>query len=174
MTENLVREVKSKNGFVVSDTDNDNLKLAVIERHHATGQIGMGLVHGFGLQEGALATTVGHDSHNLIVVGTNDADMLYAARHLKEIDGGLAVVNNGKVLASLPLPIAGLMSDKPLEQVRKGNYEVSQAAASLGCRVENPFMILSFLALPVIPSLKLSDHGLVDVDKFRVIPLFCH
>ena len=174
VTENLVCEVKSENGFVVSDTDNDNLKLAVVERHHATGQIGLGLVHGFGLQEGALATTVGHDSHNLIVVGTNDADMLCAARHLKEIDGGLAVVNHGKVLASLPLPIAGLMSDKPLEQVRKGNYEVSQAAASLGCRVENPFMILSFLALPVIPSLKLSDHGLVDVDKFRVVPLFCH
>lgn len=174
VTENLIREVKVENGFVVSDTEKDLLKLAVVERHHATGQVGLGLVHGFGLTSGALATTVGHDSHNLILVGTNDSDMLVAAEQLRRMDGGLVVVKNGEALASLPLPIAGLMSDSPLENVRQANYELSEAATSLGCQVDNPFMILSFLALPVIPSLKLTDHGLVDVDKFRIIPFFAH
>ncbi len=165
-------QVRVENGAVVADPSQDVLKLAVVERHRASGQLALGLVRGFGLQKGALAGTVGHDSHNLVVVGVSDADMLVAARHLEKLGGGLCVVADGEVKADLSLRVAGLMSDQPLAQVKDLNQGLIDAAAALGCKTPNPFMSLSFLALPVIPSLKLTDVGLVDVDKFAVIDLF--
>jgi len=160
------------NGQVVSDPDRDMLKIAVVERHQASGRIGLGFVKGFGLKRGAIASTVAHDSHNVVIVGTNDADMLTALRELTEMHGGQIVVADGRVLAALPLPIAGLMSNQPLTDVRSAADHLSRAARELGCGLENPFMTLSFLSLPVIPELKLTDKGLVDVGKFDFIDLF--
>jgi adenine deaminase len=168
VTGRSVTEPGSPNG---ADPERDLLKLAVIERHRATGAIGIALVRGFGLKRGAIASTVAHDSHNLIVAGTNDADMLLAARTLQDIDGGQVVVADGQVLATLPLPVAGLMSDLPIEEVRDRNQALIEATRMLGGTTPNPFMSLSFLALPVIPTLKLTDLGLVDVDRFEVISL---
>ncbi len=159
-------------GFVQADTERDILKLAVVERHHASGRIGLGLVSGFGLKKGALASTVAHDSHNLIVVGTNDRDMLLAARTLARLGGGYVAVADGRVAAKLALPIAGLMSDKPAEEVVKSQQQLLEKAHAWGSRLANPFITLSFLALPVIPELKLTDQGLVDVSRFRRIGLF--
>jgi len=157
---------------VLSDPQRDVLKLAVLERHRGTGQVGLGLVRGFGLKSGALASTVAHDAHNLVVVGARDDDMYAAVRILAMHGGGQVVVDRGKPLAFLPLPIAGLMSDRPLEEVVQATHELDQAAAKLGCPLPDPFMSLSFVALEVIPELKLSDRGLVDVQEFRIVPLF--
>jgi adenine deaminase len=166
-------EPKTENGCAVSDTERDILKLAVCERHHATGNIGLGFVHGFKLKRGALASTVAHDSHNLIIVGTNDADMLAAANALVDAGGGLVVVENGKVRALLPLPVAGLMSACPSDDVLSQLKELCYWCGELGVPESvNAFMQLSFLALPVIPSLKLTDRGLVDVDAFKSCPLW--
>jgi adenine deaminase len=159
-------------GFVKADAERDLLKLAVIERHKASGRVGLGLVSGFGLKKGALGTTVAHDSHNIIIVGTNDADMLKAAKELKRMGGGYVAVADGKVAAALPLPIAGLMSDKPAEAVAESLSKLLGKAHVWGSRLPNPFIMLSFLALPVIPELKLTDLGLVDVSKFKVVSLF--
>ncbi len=158
-------------GNAISDTSRDILKIAVIERHKGTGNIGLGFIKGFKLQRGAIASTVGHDAHNLAVVGTNDEDMLAAARALVDTNGGQSVAVDGKVRAVLPLPIAGLMSDQPAQTVIEQQTALLQAAASLGCPHHDPFMPLSFMPLPVIPSLKLSDKGLVDVDKFEIVTL---
>ena len=152
-------------------TDDDVLKMAVIERHRNTGNIGLGFVRGFAFSEGAIASTVGHDAHNIAVVGDNDKDMFIAAKTLETSGGGQCVVSNGKVLALLPLPIAGLMSDEPPEVVIEQQRAVLQAISSLGCPLEDPFMPLSFLPLSVIPKLKLSDLGLVDVDQFTIVPI---
>lgn len=156
---------------LVADVARDLLKLAVIERHHGTGNIGLGFVRGFGLKAGALAGTVAHDSHNLLVVGTSDADMLAAARAVADARGGQAAVRDGRTLALLPLPIGGLMSDRPLEEVARLQMALCEAARSLGCGLRDPFMLLSFLALPVIPELKLTDRGLVDVGRFDFVSL---
>jgi adenine deaminase len=160
-----------ENGRYVADVERDLLKLVVIERHRGTGNIGRGFVHGFRLRAGALASTVGHDSHNLAVVGTNDVDMFIAARALARCSGGQCAVLDGQVLAVLPLPIAGLMSDQPAATVIAQQQALLAAAQSLGCPHHDPFMPLSFLPLPVIPHLKLTDLGLVDVDQFRIVPL---
>jgi adenine deaminase len=144
----------------------------VVERHRATGAIGLGLVQGFGLQEGALASSVAHDSHNIICVGLHDGDMFAAVRAVESMKGGLAAVRDGKILAALPLPIGGLMSEKPLADVAKGWEEMLNAARELGCPLPEPFMVLSFLALPVIPDLKITDQGLVDVNRFEPVELF--
>jgi adenine deaminase len=157
---------------VIADTARDILKLAVVERHHASGQVGLGLVQGFGLGRGALASSVAHDSHNIVVVGTNDADMLSAVEAVIAMGGGQAVVVGGEVLAGIPLPLAGLMSDQPVEVVRGQMNRVNAAAHDLGCTLHAPFMALSFLALPVIPELKLTDQGLVDVTSFATVPVF--
>jgi adenine deaminase len=157
---------------VIADLDQDLLKLAVVERHRGTGNIGLGLVQGFGLKRGALASTVAHDSHNVVIVGTNDADMRAAIAALVDMGGGQVVVEDGQVLAALPLRIAGLMSDRPLAEVAEKARELDRAARSLGCVLPAAFMTLSFLALPVIPSLKLTDRGLVDVDRFEIVDLF--
>jgi len=162
----------AERGPIEADVSRDLLKLAVIERHHATGRIGLGFVTGMGLKRGAIAGTVAHDSHNLIVVGTNDRDMMAAARAIADMGGGLVAVSDGRLLACLPLPVAGLMSDRPLEEVRAGmDALIAAARAGLGSPLANPFMTLSFLALPVIPKLKLTDRGLVDVEKFEIVPL---
>ena len=163
----LIRE-----GMVISDTDLDILKMAVVERHRATGNVGLGLVQGFGLVRGALATSVAHDSHNIVVVGTGDEEMLAAVSAVTEMNGGLAVVEEGRISASLALPVAGLLSESYMREVAEGIAECIDAAHKLGCRLEDPFMTLSFLCLPVIPELKLTDRGLVDAVDFRLVPLF--
>ena len=163
---------KIKDGKVVSDVDRDILKMAVVERHKATGNVGLGLVQGFGLARGAIASSVAHDSHNIVVVGATDEDMLAAVMAVKEMGGGLVAVAEGKVLASLPLPVAGLLSERSMQDVAEGIAECITAAAGLGCKLEDPFMTLSFLCLPVIPELKLTDKGLVDVKAFQFVPLF--
>jgi adenine deaminase len=161
-----------REGRLAADPARDLLKLAVVERHHGTGHLGLGLVQGFGLPRGALASSVAHDSHNIVVVGADEADMLQAVRHLVDLGGGMAVVAGGKVLADLPLPIAGLISPRPLEEVAAAYGRLKEAYRGLGGALPDPFMALSFLALPVIPALKLTDLGLVDVDRFQVVTLF--
>ncbi|MBA4397977.1 MAG: adenine deaminase, partial [Syntrophus sp. (in: bacteria)] len=172
LTRQIVLDAPIREGVVVADRDRDLIKIAVVERHRATGNIGLGLVQGFGLQEGALASSVAHDSHNIICVGCSDRDMYAAVKAVESMKGGLAAVKDGEVLAALPLPIGGLMSDLPLAEVAAGWQEMRQAAESLGCRLQEPFMALSFLALPVIPDLKITDRGLVDVNQFELVPLF--
>ncbi|HJU94635.1 MAG TPA: adenine deaminase [Nitrososphaera sp.] len=157
----------------VADIQRDLAKLAVIERHHKTGNIGLGFVQGLGLERGAIASTVAHDSHNIVVAGMNDNDMLMAVRYISSIGGGLAVAENGYITAGLPLPIAGLMSNQSIESVISNLTVLNQACLKLGNNVvKDPFMLLSFLSLSVIPSLKLTDKGLVDVDKFRFTSLW--
>ncbi len=172
ITKKSIEKAKIVNGLAVSDVDNDILKIAVIERHKATGNIGLGFVKGFGLKSGAIASTVAHDSHNMIVIGTNDDDMYYAAVELVKSQGGKIIVENGKTLAHLPLPIAGLMSDKPVEEVQKKICELEQAAKQIGCTMSDPFMSMAFLSLSVIPELKITDKGLIDVNKFEVTDMF--
>jgi len=163
---------KIKDGKVVSDIDRDILKMAVVERHKATGNVGLGLVQGFGLASGALASSVAHDSHNIVAVGATDEDMRAAVLAVKEMGGGLVSVADGKILASLPLPVAGLLSERSMQDVAEGIAECINAAHTMGCRLDDPFMTLSFLCLPVIPELKLTDRGLVDVKAFRLVGMF--
>ena len=145
-------------------------KLAVIERHHLTGNIGLGILKGFGIKGGAIASTVGHDSHNLIIAGDNDEDMLIAADALKDCGGGICVVSKGIVLARLPLPIAGLMTDAPVEDVLERQRALLDAAKYIGISgTSDPMVTLSFLALPVIPSIRLTDKGLFDSVNFCFI-----
>jgi adenine deaminase len=160
-----------QNGQIVADASRDLLKMAVIERHHATGNVGLGFVRGFKLKSGAIGSSVGHDSHNILVVGANDDDMLSAARAVAAMQGGFVAVDKGQVLGRVPLPIGGLMSDQPIERVRAELDHLNAATRKLGCDLETPFMALSFLALPVIPDLKLTDKGLVDVRKFDFVEL---
>ena len=169
ITRKTVEKVKSKDGLIVPDLSRGILKLVVVERHRATGNIGVGLVSGFGLKQGALASSIAHDSHNIIVVGTNDEDIFTAIKEIERLQGGLVVAAGGKVLASLALPIAGLLSDEPLEVVVDKLDRVEKVAADSGTTLPSPFSILSFLALPVIPELRLTDLGLVDVNQFRII-----
>jgi len=169
ITRKRMEKVKVSDGFVVPDTDHDILKLAVVERHKATGNIGVGLVMGFGLKRGALASSIAHDSHNIVAVGTSDEDILTAVKEIERLQGGLVVAAEGKALASLALPIAGLLSDEPLEVVVDKLEKLEQLAKDLGTRLPSPFATLSFLALPVIPELRLTDLGLVDVNEFRLV-----
>jgi adenine deaminase len=172
VTKKVMKKIVLRNGIALPDIKEDILKIAVVERHRATGNVGIGFVEGFGLRSGAIGSSVAHDSHNLIIVGTNDGDMLKAVLTIKNMGGGLAVVSEGKVLASLPLPIAGLMTDAPVTQVNLQLKALQNASKSLGCKLPDPFMTLSFLSLPVIPELKLTDKGLVDVNQFKIVPLF--
>jgi adenine deaminase len=149
----------------------DHAKIAVVERHLGTGRIGLGFVRGAGLQRGALASTVAHDAHNIIVIGMDEEDMARAVQRLGELGGGIVVVNSGKVTAELPLPVAGLLADAPLAQVIEQSLACNDAARELGWSGATPFLTLSFLGLSVIPSLKITDRGLVDVDRFELVPL---
>ncbi|MDN7246997.1 adenine deaminase [Planococcus shenhongbingii] len=170
ITEHLVEEVETIDGYFLSDIQKDLLKIAVVERHRATGNIGLGIVKGLGLKSGAIATTVAHDSHNIIAVGTNDADILRAVDALERMGGGLTVAEKGEVLAELPLPVAGLMSEETFEEVYKELKQVDKALSKLGAPSHfNAFLTLSFLSLPVIPHLKITDCGLFEMAAFRHI-----
>ncbi|MFC1994431.1 adenine deaminase [Chloroflexota bacterium] len=169
LTKSSEDQVKVEKGFVVPDTVRDILKLVVVERHNASGNMGRGMVKGFGLKSGALASSIAHDSHNIVAAGTNDQDIYDAVKEVERIGGGLAVAAGGQVKGSLALPISGLLSLEPLETVVAGLEELQKVAASLGCVLPSPFATLSFLALPVIPELRLTDKGLVDVTKFQLI-----
>jgi adenine deaminase len=169
VTRKAVEKMKVMDGVVMPDVERDILKLVVVERHRASGNIGVGLVKGFGLKNGALASSVAHDSHNIIAVGTNDLDILKAIEEINRLQGGLVVCADLEILASLPLPIAGLLSPEPLDVVVSQHEIVEKTAASLGNLPPAPFALLSFLALPVIPELRLTDLGLVDVVKFKLL-----
>ena len=169
ITRKRVEKVKISEGVIVPDISRDILKLAVVERHRATGNIGLGLVKGFGLKRGAIASSIAHDSHNIVVVGTGDEDIFTAVKEIERLQGGLVVVAGGKVLSSLALPVAGLLSDEPLEVVVSKLEKLEQLAKDLGATLPSPFATLSFLALPVIPELRLTDLGLVDVTAFELV-----
>jgi adenine deaminase len=171
VTDSLVDEPAVSDGHVVADADRDLAKIAVIERHHGTGRSGHGLVRGFQLRSGALASTFAHDAHNLIVVGMSDDDMATAATRLAQLGGGVCVVDGGEVKAELAFPVAGLLSDRPLDEVVAANRACNAACEALGCTLAAPFQSLAFLALSVIPKLKLTDRGLVDVERFRLVSL---
>ena len=171
VTESLTVEPLVVDGHAVSDPERDLVKLAVVERHLATGRVGLGLLSGSGLERGALASTVAHDAHNLVVVGPDDEDMAFAVGRLAELGGGIVVVEGRRVVAECPLPVAGLLSDQPLDVVVAQSRACNEAAAGLGWSGATPFLTLAFLALSVIPSLKLTDRGLVDVDRFELVPL---
>jgi adenine deaminase len=171
VTEALVEELHAEDGIALADPSNDLAKIAVIERHLGTGRIGLGFVRGFGLRRGAFASTFSHDAHNLIVVGVDDDDMARAVGRLVELGGGLVVVDGVTVTAELPLPVAGIVSDLPLANVIEASEATVAAVHALGSEVPSPFQSLAFLALSVIPSLKITDHGLVDVDRFELVPL---
>jgi adenine deaminase len=172
VTKTAIVTPKIEGGEIVADTARDILKLVVVERHRATGNVGVGFVRGFKLKRGALGSTVAHDAHNVVVAGTNDADMLCAIQQLERMQGGQVAVANGKIKGELPLPIAGLVSDRPLKEVMKRIDELNAAARALGCDLDAPFMTLSFLSLSPIPSLKLTDQGLIDAVKLQRTSLF--
>ena len=171
VTESLVDQPLVRGGEALADPERDLAKIAVIERHLGTGRIGRGFVRGFGLRRGALATSLSHDAHNVVVVGVSDSSMAFAVRRLANIGGGIVVVDGAEVAAELPLPVAGILSDAPLEEVVARSHAIVAAAETLGCAIEAPFQLLAFLALSVIPSLKITDRGLVDVDRFEIVPL---
>jgi adenine deaminase len=172
ITKKVMGKIILRDGVALPNIKEDILKIVVIERHKATGNIGMGFVQGFGLKKGAIGSSVAHDSHNLVMVATNDQDIFKTVEVIQSMSGGLAVVSDGKVLASLPLPIAGLMSEASVSQVNLQVETLHRAAKNLGCKMPDPFMTLSFLSLPVIPELKITDKGLVDVNQFKFVPLF--
>ena len=169
VTKKRTERVNVEEGAIMSAPERDILKLAVVERHRASGNVGLGLVKGFGLKRGALASSIGHDSHNIIAVGADDLDILRAIEEIENLQGGLVVCANRQILASLPLPVAGLLSLESLEEVVSQFQKLEETATSLGDLPPAPFSILSFLALPVIPELRLTDLGLVDVAEFRLI-----
>ncbi len=171
ITTSLVDEPATVDGCAVADPARDLAKVVVFERHLQTGRVGRGFVRGFGFERGAIGSTVAHDGHNLIVVGVDDAAMRLAAVRLRELGGGIVVVGDGAVLAELPLPVAGLLSDRPLAQVLDASREISAAARNLGVTFPQPIQMLAFLSLSVIPALKITDRGLVDVDRFELVPL---
>jgi adenine deaminase len=170
LTERLEAHLPFRGGLRHADPEHDLLKICVLERHGRNGNIGRGFVKGFGFRRGALASSVGHDSHNICVVGAGDEDMAVAVNRLLELGGGFVAVQNGRVLAELALPFAGLMSLEPFEVVRRDLYTLRAAVEAMGCLLAEPFLHLAFLALPVIPHLKITDFGLVDVDRFALIP----
>jgi adenine deaminase len=171
-TEHRVLNDTIVEGHAVTDVSRDLLKMAVIERHHHSGNMGVGFIQGFGLRRGAIAGTVAHDHHNLVTIGADDSSMLAAAQAAAAAGGGLAVAVGEKVLARLPLPIGGLMSDEPIQEVAAGYRRLIASAKELGSELSDPFMAMSFMGLEVIPSLKLTDRGLIDVEQFQVVDLF--
>jgi adenine deaminase len=172
VTKEILETPKVASGKIVADTERDILKLVVVERHRATGNVGVGFVRGFKLKNGALGSTVAHDAHNVVVVGTNDADIRKAIDELESLRGGLVAVADGKVRAALGLPIAGLVSDQPLDDVIKKMADLNAAAMALGSDLDAPFMTLSFLSLSPIPELKLTDQGLIDAVHLRTTSLY--
>lgn len=170
-TKHLREEAPLVDGEIVADPDRDLLKLVVIERHHASGRVGLGLVKGFGLKKGAIASSVAHDAHNLVIAGVSDEDILCAARALQELGGGFVCAVEGEVRASVPLPLGGLVSPLPAAELVQQLRVLDATAAELGCTLDHPCMTLSFLSLSVIPALKLTDQGVIDVETFSLLPL---
>ena len=170
VTDSLVEKPTMRDGSVATDAERDLAKIAVVERHLGTGRIGLGLVRGFGLRQGALASTIAHDAHNIVAVAASDRDLHRAVERLVELGGGIVVVSEGSVRAELPLPVAGLLADLRLDEVVRASRACVEAARALGCTLPSPFQSLAFLALSVIPSLKITDRGLVDVDRFELVP----
>jgi adenine deaminase len=158
-------------GSIVADPARDLVKIAVLERHHATGRVGLGFATNVGLKRGAFASTVAHDAHNIVVLGVDDADMAACACRLADIGGGIVIAEGGRVVEELPLPVAGLMSDQPLAVVHQRLSSMERRLAGMGVSMAAPFMTMSFLALSVIPDLKITDLGLVDVANFQLVPL---
>jgi adenine deaminase len=171
VTRALVAEPSRRDGQAVADPSRDLAKISVVERHRETGRMGLGFVSGFGLQRGALASTHAHDAHNVVVVGMDDTDMATAVNRLAEIGGGQVAVSGGTVLAEVPCPIGGLLSDRPAEEVAASVERMEQASRDLGARISAPFMTMSFMALSVVPALKITDRGLVDTMRFELVPL---
>ena len=172
VTEHVIEPARIVAGLAESDVERDILKFAMVERHLASGNIGLGFIKGFGLGRGAIAGTVAHDHHNLAVIGVDDTSMKTAVLAIVEMGGGLALADGDRVLARLPLPIAGLLSDDPIQDVRADYDRMVSAARDLGSRMGDPFMVMSFMGLEVIPKLKLTDMGLVDVEAFKLVGLF--
>ncbi|MEM2644112.1 MAG: adenine deaminase [Candidatus Bathyarchaeia archaeon] len=172
LTDEIHCEMAIVDGEVKPDLDRDILKICVVERHRGSGRVGRGFVTGFGLKGGAIASTFAHDSHNIIAVGTNDSDLYRAILRIKEINGGLVIVNGGKIFEELPLPIAGLMANLEAEEIAEKIRALEIAASNLGCKIKNPFMAMSFLSLPVVPKLKITDYGLIDAESLRVVSVF--
>jgi len=170
-TESLVDRMTVENGFAVADPERDLAKIAVLERHLGTGRIGLGFVRGFGIREGAFGSTIAHDAHNVVVVGVDDGAIALVVDRLRELGGGIVVARGDRVLAELPLPVAGLLSDRPFPEVLAASRALTAAAGALGVSIDAPFQTLSFLALSVIPALKITDRGLVDVSRMEVVPL---
>jgi adenine deaminase len=166
-----VIEPRVSEGDVVADPARDLVKIAVVERHHATGRVGLGLATNVGLKRGAYASTVAHDAHNIVILGVDDRDMAACATRLAEIGGGIVIAESGQVVEELPLPVAGLMSDRPLAEVHERLRSMERRLGTMGVSMTAPFMTLSFLALSVIPELKITDRGLVDVKRFELVPL---
>jgi adenine deaminase len=171
VTELLTLELTTSGGVAVADAAEDLVKIAVVERHLGTGRVGLGFLRGSGFQHGALASSVSHDAHNIIVVGVSDEDMALAVTRLADLGGGIVAVEDGRIQAELALPVAGLLADAPLEEVIEKSLACNDAARALGWSGATPFLTLSFLGLSVIPSLKITDRGLVDVDRFELVPL---
>ncbi|MFW9868719.1 MAG: adenine deaminase [Candidatus Thorarchaeota archaeon] len=172
ITERLIEDTSIVNGFAVPDIDRDIAKVAIIERHNASEPRAIGFVKGMGIKDGAMVSSIAHDSHNIVAVATNDTDLIQAAIQIVRMQGGIAVAKGGKIIESLPLPIAGLMSEQPIEHVSEKLKDLKKAARQLGTPLDEPFMAMAFLSLPVIPKLKITDLGLVDVERFRLIDLF--
>jgi adenine deaminase len=171
VTESLVDEPRVEDGLAVADPSRDLAKIAVLERHLGTGRVGLGFVRGFGLARGAFGATLAHDAHNMVVVGVDDPSMARVVERLGELGGGIVVADGAEILSELPLPVAGLLSDRPLAEVLAASRALNAAAQELGVAYPHPFQVLAFLALSVIPSLKITDRGLVDVDRFELVPL---
>jgi len=169
VTEHLTMTLPYRNGQRHVDPANDVLKVCVVARHGKNRNIGRGFVKGFGLKGVALASSIGHDSHNVCVVGDNDADMAVAVNRLTQMGGGFVAVKGGKPIGEMPLQLAGLMSLEPFESVAKQIHTLRDLVGQLGCALPEPFLQLAFLPLPVIPHLKITDFGMIDVDKFQLI-----
>ena len=169
ITKKTMEKPLVENGLVVPDTKRDILKIAVVERHKGTGNIGLGLIKGFGLKKGAVASSVAHDSHNIIAIGTNDEDIEKAIKEIEIMQGGLVMVLNGEAIGKMELPLAGILSLEPAEAAAGQLHDIETLVKVMGVSLDSPFTALSFMALPVIPEIRITDKGMIDVEKFEVI-----
>lgn len=172
LTQKALKQVVLKEGIAQPHVKEDILKIVVVERHKGTGNVGIGFVQGFGLKKGAIGSSVAHDSHNLVVVGTSDEEIWVAIKGIERMGGGLVVVSEGEIRSAVELPVAGLMAELPVAEMDERLSRLNRVARELGSRLDDPFMVLSFLSLPVIPELKITDKGLVDVNRFKIVSVF--
>ena len=172
LTQKALKQVVLQEGIALPHVKEDILKIVVIERHKGTGNVGIGFVQGFGLKRGAIGSSVAHDSHNLVIVGTSDEEIWVAIKAIERMGGGLVVVSEGEIRSAVELPVGGLMAELSVSEMDKRLSRLNRAARELGSRLDDPFMVLSFLSLPVIPELKITDKGLVDVNRFKIVSVF--